>query len=64
MTIEEAYADFGSLETNIGYLNYFDSSMMEHYKLDNYDPTQGYQREPPRPVVTEKPKSKLRLFGK
>ena len=44
--------------------NYFDSSMMEHYKLDNYDPTQGYQREPPKPQLTEKPKSKFRLFRK
>jgi hypothetical protein len=44
--------------------HYFQSSMMEEYKLDNYDPTAGYgvNRAPPPPVV--KPKSKFKLFGK
>ena len=44
--------------------NYIHGSMMEEYKLDNYDPTAGYQPNAPRPVVTERPKPKFRLFKK
>ena len=44
--------------------HYFQSSAMEEYKRDDYDPTAGYStnRAPPPPV--EKPKSKFKLFGK
>lgn len=44
--------------------HYFQSSMMEEYKLDNYDPTAGYRSDQPPPMVMEKPKPKFKLFGK
>jgi hypothetical protein len=44
--------------------HYFHSSVMEEYKLDTYDPTVGYQRQPPPPQPVKKPKGKFKLFGK
>jgi hypothetical protein len=44
--------------------HYFQSSMMEEYKLDNYDPTAGYNPSTPPPPPLEKRKSKFKLFGK
>lgn len=44
--------------------HYFQSSMMEEYKLDNYDPTAGYHVSRAPPPTMEKPKSKFKLFGK
>jgi len=44
--------------------NYFESSMMNEYKLDNYDPTVGYSTNKPPPPPVKKPKSKFKLFGK
>jgi hypothetical protein len=43
--------------------NYFEGSAEESYKLETYDPTQGYN---PKPVLTpfmepEKPKFRLKL---
>jgi len=43
--------------------NYLKGSMMSHYKLDNYDPTQGYRKpQPVQPVATDEPKPRFRLF--
>jgi hypothetical protein len=44
--------------------NYFQSSMMEEYKAENYDPTMGYNPNRPPPQPLQKPKSKFKLFGK
>ena len=45
--------------------NYLQGSMMEEYRLDDYDPTAGYEKDQgPKIVVSEKPKSKFKLFGK
>ncbi len=44
--------------------NYFHSSVMQEYKLDNYDPTEGYTTDKPVPEPVVKPKSKFKLFGK
>ena len=43
--------------------NYLQGSMMEEYKLDDYDPTAGYRQQPPQPQEVKK-KSKFKLFGK
>jgi hypothetical protein len=44
--------------------HYFQSSMMEEYKLDDYDPTAGYNPNKTPPPPLSKQKSKFRLFGK
>lgn len=44
--------------------HYFESSMLEHYKLDNYDPTAGAGQNRPPPPPVQKPKQKFKLFGK
>jgi len=38
--------------------------MLEHYKLDNYDPTAGAGQNRPPPPPMQKPKQKFKLFGK
>ena len=43
--------------------HYFEGSPMEQYKLDNYDPTQGYNTRAARqPPIVKPQKSKFRLF--
>jgi hypothetical protein len=43
--------------------HYFQGSMMDEYKLDNYDPTAGYKTQKAPPQMTVQPrKSKFRLF--
>ena len=45
--------------------HYFKGSMMEDYKLDNYDPTQGYQPQDQKQYnPPEKRKSKFRFKRK
>jgi hypothetical protein len=41
--------------------HYFKGSMMEDYKLDNYDPTADYKPAPTIAQGTETQKSKFRL---
>jgi hypothetical protein len=42
--------------------HYLRGSMMESYKLDDYDPTAGYNPKPKLPQIsTEEPKSKFRF---
>jgi hypothetical protein len=42
--------------------NYLHGSMMEEYKMDDYDPMAGYGQPPPPPPTVKK--SKFKLFGK
>jgi hypothetical protein len=42
--------------------HYFKGSMMERYKGDAYDPTQGYKPEQVQPLAIEEPKRRFRLF--
>ena len=43
--------------------NYLHGSMLDDYKLADYDPTAGYQQNAPPPQPVEK-KPKFKLFGK
>jgi hypothetical protein len=43
--------------------HYFQGSMMDGYRLDGYDPTQGYRTKAAQPSrIVEPQKSKFRLF--
>jgi hypothetical protein len=42
--------------------HYFQGSAMEDYKLDEYDPTAGYNpKQTVQPMVSTKPKTKFRF---